>query len=192
MAKEKDRVEIPIDDDATGAPGLPTDADALLARVAELEQRLATAEEVAAREKLELLRRAADLDNARKRFQRDHERACAAAARGVVERMLPLLEDLGRAAAAADQDGAAPTSGEAFKRLERRLWDVLKAEGLEAIPCERGTLFDPEVHEAVAATCEPGQRPGVVLAVLSPGYLFQGDLLKPVKVEVCVEPKGAA
>jgi len=184
MARKNDPHKIPIGDE--DAPP-PADADALLGRVAELEQRLATAEEIAAKEKVELLRKAADLDNARKRFQREHERACATAAQNVVVKLLPLLADLARAAEAAAADAATPAHVvDAFRGFERRLGDALKSEGLEPIPCKRGDPFEPELHEAVLASCDPALPPQTVATVLEPGYLFQGALLKPVKVEVCV------
>jgi molecular chaperone GrpE len=181
MRKDKDRFEIPIDDAA--------DADKLLIRIAELEQQLATAEETAAEAKVDLLRRAADLDNTRKRLARDHERACAAAALDIVARLVPLIADLHRMIEGAGADAATPQHLlEALRMYETRLADVLKAEGLEPIPCERGDAFDPEVHEAVMTTCEPDLPVHAVARVLEAGYNFRGSLLKPVKVAVCTGP----
>ncbi len=64
--------------------GDAADVEALKARLAELEEKQAAAEAAAAAANDELLRRAADLDNTRKRLTRDYERSCAAAARGIV------------------------------------------------------------------------------------------------------------
>lgn len=179
MDKKKRKVEIPLDDAA--------DVETLKGRVVELREKLAAAEEAAAAAKDELLRRAADLDNTRKRLARDYERSCAAAARGVVEKLLPVLDDLTRAIDAADADEAVPQHHvDSVRMLDRRMYDVLRAEGLEAIPAGRGDPFDPEVHEAVSVTCDPELAPDVIARVVSPGYKFQGVLLKPAKVEVCV------
>jgi len=181
MRDDKDRFEIPIDDVG--------DADKLLMRIAELEQRLATAEEAAAEAKVDLLRRAADLDNTRKRLARDHERACAVAALNIVARLVPLLADLHRMIEGAGADVATPQHLlDALRMYETRLADVLKGEGLEPIPCERGDAFDPEVHEAVMTTCEADLPPHAVARVLEAGYNFCGTLLKPVKVAVCMGP----
>jgi molecular chaperone GrpE len=186
MAQDREPFEIPVGDAAD-------EPNALLTRVAELEQRLATAEEVAAREKLELLRKAADLDNARKRMARDYERACATASRALVAKLLPLLNDLHRAAAEAAADAAVPAHVvEALQTLAKRVSEALRAEGLEPVPCAPGDPFDPTLHEAVMVRCTPELPPQTVAAVLEPGYMFQGMLLRPTKVEVCVAPAEAA
>lgn len=181
MPKDKNRFEIPIDDDAP--------AEDLQARVAEMEARAATAEQEAAEAKADLLRRAADLDNTRKRLVREHERACAAAALDIVARLLPLIADLHRMIEGAAADAATPGHFlEALRMYEIRFADVLKSEGLEAISCKRGDAFDPEVHEAVMTTCEDDLPAHAVARVLETGYFFRGSLLKPVKVAVCTGP----
>ncbi len=184
MEKKKKKVEIPVGD--------TFDVDAFRAQLVELEEKLAAAEEAASAAKDELLRRAADLDNTRKRLLRDHERACAAAARGIVEKLLPVLDDLTRAVDAADADEAVPQHHvDSIRMLDRKIYDVLRNEGLEAIRPERGDPFDPEVHEAVSVTCDAELPPHVVASVFDPGYKFKGLLLKPARVEVCV-PEGPA
>lgn len=182
MPKDKNRFEIPIDDDDASAEDLQ-------AQMAELEARATVAEQEAADAKADLLRRAADLDNTRKRLAREHERACAAAALDIVARLLPLIADLHRMIEGAAADAATPGHLlEALRMYEVRLADVLKSEGLEAIPCKRGDAFDPEVHEAVMTTCEDDLPAHAVARVLETGYLFRGSLLKPVKVAVCTGP----
>ncbi len=181
MDKKKRKTEIPLEE--------TVDAEVLRSRLVELEERLAAAEAAAAAAKDELLRRAADLDNARKRLARDYERSCAAAARGVVEKLLPVLDDLTRAIDAADADEAVPQHHvDSIRMLDRKIYDVLRHEGLEVVPAARGEPFDPEIHEAVLATCHPELPPNAIAQVLSPGYKFKGVLLKPAKVEVCVAP----
>ncbi len=184
MEKKKKKVEIPVGD--------TFDVDAFRAQLVELEEKLAAAEEAASAAKDELLRRAADLDNTRKRLLRDHERACAAAARGIVEKLLPVLDDLTRAVDAADADEAVPQHHvDSIRMLDRKMYDVLRNEGLEVIRPERGDPFDPEVHEAVSVTCDAELPPHVVASVFDPGYKFKGLLLKAARVEVCV-PEGPA
>ncbi len=181
---DKDIFEIPVEE---------AGADELKARLAAVEDQLAAAEAAAAAAREELLRRAADLDNARKRYARDYERACAAASRGVVEKLLPLLADLTRTVDAAGRDEAIPAHFvDALRMWERKIFDALAAEGLQPILAARGVPFDPEVHEAVIAACDPALAPGVIISVLEPGYTFQGALLKPARVEVCVAPAAPA
>jgi molecular chaperone GrpE len=167
------------------------DVDELAAYAVQLAERLAAAEAAAAAAQGELLRRAADLDNARKRLARDYERSCEVAARGIVEKLLPVLDDLTRAVDAADADEAVPQHHvDAIRMLDRKIFDVLRGEGLEVINPGRGDPFDPEVHEAVLATCDAELPPNAVANVLDRGYKFKGRLLKPARVEVCVPGEG--
>jgi molecular chaperone GrpE len=182
MEKRKRKLEIPVEEAGV--------ADETAALVQELSAKLAAAEEAAAAARQELLRRAADLENARKRLARDYERSCAAAARGIVEKLLPVLDDLTRAIDAADADEAVPQHHvDAIRMLDRRIYDVLRQEGLEVIAPRRGEPFDPEIHEAVMATCEAELPPHAVAQALDRGYKFQGRLLKAARVEVCVPPE---
>jgi molecular chaperone GrpE len=180
--KEK-KVEIPVEE--------IRDVDELAAYAAQLAEKLAAAEGAAAAAQDELLRRAADLDNTRKRLARDYERSCEVAARGIVEKLLPVLDDLTRAIDAADADEAVPQHHvDAIRMLDRKIFDVLRGEGLEVINPGRGDPFDPEVHEAVLATSDAGVPANAVVNVLDRGYKFKGLLLKPARVGVCVPQEG--
>jgi molecular chaperone GrpE len=181
--KKERKLEIPVEE--------IRDVDELAAYAAELAEKLAAAEGAAAAAQDELLRRAADLDNARKRLARDYERSCEVAARGIVEKLLPVLDDLTRAIDAADADEAVPQHHvDAIRMLDRKIFEVLRAEGLEVINPGRGDPFDPEVHEAVLATCDDELPPNTVANVLDRGYKFKGLLLKPARVGVCVPEEG--
>lgn len=180
--KEK-KVEIPVEE--------IRDVDELAAYAAQLAEKLAAAEGAAAAAQDELLRRAADLDNTRKRLARDYERSCEVAARGIVEKLLPVLDDLTRAIDAADADEAVPQHHvDAIRMLDRKIFDVLRGEGLEVINPGRGDPFDPEVHEAVMATSDAELPANAVASVLDRGYKFKGFLLKPARVGVCVPQEG--
>lgn len=181
--KKEKKVEIPVRE--------IRDVDELAAYAAELAEKLAAAEGAAAAAQDELLRRAADLDNTRKRLARDYERSCDVAARGIVEKLLPVLDDLTRAIDAADEDEAVPQHHvDAIRMLDRKIFDVLRGEGLEVINPGRGDPFDPEVHEAVLATHDAGVPANAVVNVLDRGYKFKGLLLKPARVGVCVPQEG--
>jgi len=71
--------------------------------------------------------------------------------------------------------------------LDRKVFDVLRAEGLEPIEAGPGLPFDPTVHDAVMGECSPDFEPNTIMKVLEPGYTFKGRLLVPTKVIVCLE-----
>lgn len=160
----------------------------LEARLAELEEELAAARAEAEAAKEEYLRKAADLDNMRKRVAREEVEIRERAAERVIKQILPALGDLTRAIDETDADPAVPQHHvDAIRMLDRKVFDVLQAEGLEPIEAGPGTPFDPTVHDAVMGECSPDFEPNTIMKVLGPGYTFKGRLLVPAKVMVCLE-----
>jgi molecular chaperone GrpE len=130
-----------------------------------------------------LRRLQAEFDNYRKRVQRDAEQHRLRAAETVVESLLPVLDNMGRALEAA----ARHEEGQLIAGLELvagQLHATLEGHGLDEVPVEPGTVFDPNVHEAVLAQASPDYEEGTVLQVLERGYLLHGRLLRPAKVIV--------
>jgi len=95
-----------------------------------------------------LLRTSAEFDNYRKRTERERRELSDAVSADIVRDMLPAVDDLERALAAAANDEA----GQAFRRgielIHRRLIDTLRKRGVEQIDV-LGQDFDPNWHEAV-------------------------------------------
>jgi len=135
-------------------------------------------------EYLDHLRRLkAEFENYRKRVQRDNEELRLRAAEAVVESLLPVVDNLGRALQAAS--GSADTqllSG--VELVAGQLNGTLAGHGLEPLDVEPGTLFDPTLHEAVLAQASDEFDEGQISQVLEPGYLLHGKLLRPAKVIV--------
>lgn len=130
-----------------------------------------------------LRRLQAEFDNYRRRVQRDAEQLRLRAAEAVVESLLPVMDNMGRALEAA----ARHEEGQLIAGLELvagQLRSTLEGHGLEEIPVEPGTLFDPNFHEAVLTQASEEHPEGTVLQVLERGYLLHGRLLRPAKVIV--------
>jgi molecular chaperone GrpE len=130
-----------------------------------------------------LRRLQAEFDNYRKRVQRDGEQHRLRAAEAVVESLLPVMDNMGRALDAA----ARHEEGQLIAGLELvagQLRTTLEGHGLDEVPVETGTLFDPNVHEAVLTQASDDYEEGTVLQVLERGYLLHGRLLRPAKVIV--------
>ena len=100
-------------------------------------------------EYLDHLRRLkAEFENYRKRVQRDNEDLRLRAAEAVVESLLPVMDNMGRALEAAAQH----EEGQLLAGVELvagQLRGTLEGHGLEEIPVETGMLFDPNLHEAI-------------------------------------------
>ena len=130
-----------------------------------------------------LRRLQAEFDNYRKRVQRDSEELRLRAAEAVVESLLPVIDNMGRALDAA----ARHEEGQLIAGLELvagQLRGTLVGHGLAEVEVEAGTPFDPNVHEAVLTQPSDDYDEGTVLQVLECGYLLHGRLLRPARVIV--------
>jgi len=136
-----------------------------------------------------LLRKQAELDNFRKRTQRERGEFRQIANEGLIRELLPVLDGFERALK--QRDPAVPESFyKGMELLHRQLNDVLVRAGLEAMETT-GQLFDPHFHQAVETVEDPGRRDQEIVEELQRGYTFNSRLLRPAIVRVAVNPKGA-
>jgi molecular chaperone GrpE len=146
----------------------------------EIEERLAALE--AERDECvnDLKRVAADFENYRKRVARDQESLVARAHERLVKELLPVLDDLERALAAAEEHEEAKLE-EGVRLVHRSLRDALTREGLAEI--ETNGRFDPHVHEALLSQPSEAEE-GSVLEVLQKGYRLGDHVIRPARVIV--------
>ncbi len=131
------------------------------------------------------LRAVAELDNVRKRARRDAGLAETRGASRLARELLPALDNLERALAAAE---AQPENADHHLTDGIRLvqQDLLVALGRAGIVQDSplGEAFDPHVHEAVAQAPVADARTGTIVEVYSPGYRLGDDVLRAAKVVV--------
>ncbi len=126
------------------------------------------------------LRTAAEYDNYRKRCVKDREEFTRYATRGLLEELLPVVDnfEMGMQMAAKDP-GSMIYIG--MSMVQKQLTDFLTGQGVEYIPTEPGQMFDHNIHEAIQS--EPSDQPeGTILRVLRKGYNLKGRLLRPANV----------
>ena len=129
------------------------------------------------------LRAAADLENFRKRMIREKEDAIRFANAGLLEKLLPILDNfqLGLDAAAADTAAQGIVSG--FSMVHRQLGDFLISCGLQPIEAA-GQPFDPKLHDALGHESDPALEDGVVIRQTRRGYKLADRLIRPSSVIV--------
>lgn len=134
------------------------------------------------------MRAQADLENYRKRAQREKEESIRFANSGLLEKLLPILDhfELGLEAAKTAADPASIVRGMAM--VQKQLQDFLREQGVEAVPAE-GQVFDPKHHEAVAQEPHANVPEGHVVRQIRKGYKLKDRLLRASSVTVS---KGAA
>jgi len=128
-----------------------------------------------------LLRTRADFDNFQKRTAREADRLRATATADLLQRLLPVLDNLQRALGHAAPSDDPVQQGVAL--IHQQLLDVLSKEGLEALDT-LGATFDPRLHEAVEVLEVEGLEPGTIVEEMLKGYRFRDRLLRPALVKV--------
>lgn len=130
------------------------------------------------------LRQMADVENLRKRLQRDKEEFGRYASEQLIRQLLPIVDSLDQALRAARQapDMAAMLRG--VELISRQLMDVLARAGVARIDTI-GKPFDPHLHEAVARVeTDDHQAEGMIVEEVQVGYLMHGKVLRPAMVKV--------
>jgi molecular chaperone GrpE len=139
------------------------------------------------------LRDRAELENFKRRMQRERSEALRYASEGLIRDLLPVVDNMERAvraAAEARSSGAGETSPAAdalvtgVEMVLRQLREVLERAGATRIPVPPGQAFDPTVHEAVVQVESSSVPPGAVVDELVPGYRLHERLLRPAQVSV--------
>ena len=134
------------------------------------------------------LRERADLENARKRHQRDREEAVRYANDRLLREMIPVLDNLERALGHAEQ-GADDNQGllEGVNMTINQFRKVLEDFGVKPIKA-LGEDFDPNLHQAMGQTESADQAPNTVIGELQKGYLLNDRLLRPSLVMLAKAP----
>src|SRR6266487_7030461 len=164
---------------------MPADSPDTTPAKAELKDRLAELERERDEYLNDLKRVAAEFDNYRKRAARDQESLVARAHERLVKELLPVLDDLERALAAAEEHEEGKLE-EGVRLVHRELKDALDREGLAEI--ETNVRFDPHVHEALLSQPSEAEE-GSVLEVVQKGYRLGDRVLRPARVVVASRPE---
>ncbi|MGQ0614729.1 MAG: nucleotide exchange factor GrpE [Planctomycetaceae bacterium] len=130
------------------------------------------------------LRTLADLDNFRKRVERDREQARLYAVEKLIRDLLPALDSLEMACAAA---GDAEALREGVSLALQEALRILGERGVASIEA-LGELFDPRFHEAAGTRVDAVRPQGTILEVLRRGYKLHERLLRPARVVITVSP----
>jgi molecular chaperone GrpE len=150
---------------------------------------LETAEEGVRTQRDLYLRAAAELDNVRKRAQRDIENAHRYAIEGLAAELLAVRDglELGVRNAGSADVKTLVAGQEATLKLLDRTFEKFSVKQLDPA----GQRFDPSLHEAVMMQQSDAAAPNTVLQVVQPGYELKGRLLRPARVIVAKAAEGS-
>jgi molecular chaperone GrpE len=159
------------------------------ASIEELQAELEKAKAEAAEYLDQWRRSVAEMSNFRKRMQREQAEFNNNATARVMERLLPVLDDMDRAVAALPAGQVADDWTNGFRLIQQKLHALLDQEGVVPIPAA-GQTFDPSLHEAISYEEQPGYAEGQIIAEVARGYRLGDRVLKPSIVRVARQPSG--
>ncbi len=153
-------------------------------KIAELEKKVEELSASNAELKDQMIRRQAETDNYRKRLARDKEEAVQFANSRLISDILPFLDNLDRALAAAKNGGNTEKLVEGIEMAQSQfLTNLDKDWGLKVIDAV-GKEFDPQMHEACMVTVDSSLEQETVLEDFIKGYTLHDRVLRPSKVRI--------
>ena len=157
------------------------------ARIAALVETLAREN---AEQKDQLLRTLAEMENLRRRTEREVRDMRQYGIANFARDVLAVADNMERALAALDAE-LRETADPGVKALldgveltERELLNVLDKHGVKKLEPQKGERFDPNLHQAMYEVPDPAQPAGTVAQVVQPGYMIGERMLRPAMVGV--------
>ena len=134
-----------------------------------------------------MLRTLAEMENLRKRTEREVADSRAYAVTAFARDLLSVADNLSRALAAVpaeDENPALKALAEGVGLTGRELETVLAKHGVVKVEPKAGERFDPNLHQAMFEVPDPSRPTGSVVEVVQPGFTISGRLLRPAMVGV--------
>lgn len=155
-----------------------TEVDDKDAKIEKLQEELDTVKNT-------VLRKAAELENVRKRVQRERIQLFEEAKAGALEDFMPIADDLIRTLKAAEESEIEDSFLEGVNLVANKFQNVLEKHGVERID-ETGVPFNVDLHDAMMKQAAPDKKTGsdVVLQVLESGYRIGNRTVRHAKVIV--------
>ena len=132
-----------------------------------------------------LLRTVAEMDNMRKRSDKERSEAYKIGASIFIKDMLPIIDNLQRALSSFVDDEGTDTQSfvDGTNAILRDFVSLLDKTGVKTINPE-GEKFDPNFHEAMFEAPSEDHEPGIIIQVIEHGYILENRLLRAAKVGV--------
>ena len=132
------------------------------------------------------MRALADVENSRKRSDRDRREAENYGGSRLARDLLPVYDNLERALQMAKEDGKEGDKAllEGVELTMRALIGVFKKHGIDPIVAEVGERFDPQIHEALMHLTSADVSESTATQILQPGYKLKERVLRPARVAV--------
>lgn len=168
----------------SGADAPPTD------ELARLQQELAACREESAGHRDQFIRAQAELDNYRKRTNKEVEQMLRYQALPLARDLLPGLDNLERTLKAAQVAPNVDDLVQGVELIQKQFLDVLARHSIEPVSAV-GETFDPNRHEAILQIPSADHPPMTIIEEAERGYVLHDRVVRPSKVVVAQSPAAA-
>lgn len=129
------------------------------------------------------IRSQAEIDNLKKRYQKEQQGLVKFANESLIKQLLPVVDNLEKAITHSQDEDSIEAIREGVDLTLKGLMDILQKAGVETVEAV-GEQFDPNFHEAVSEMADDGIKPGAVIKDLQKGYTLHQRLIRPSMVIV--------
>jgi len=191
MDEEKPTEDLPEEIDGEGEEGfdpedgLQNEAEIPLSEMTkdQLIEKISEVQALADTNLDNYLRSQAEMENMKKRFQKDKQELIKYGNESLTKQLLPVADNLEKALDHSKDENSLDALREGVDLTLKGLLDVLEKAGVEVVTSV-GAPFDPNFHEAVSEQEDNSAAPGTVLRELQKGYLLNQRLIRPAMVIV--------
>lgn len=148
-----------------------------------MQQELETARSENAAAADMMLRLAAEMDNYKKRAIKEREALTKYGSQGILQELLPILDNFQRAIESADGSKDFDSFIEGVEMIFKQMDDALERKGVSVIDAV-GEVFDPNIHEAVVQVASEEYPENIVAEELQKGYMLHDRVIRPAMVAV--------
>ncbi len=130
-----------------------------------------------------MLRLAAEMDNYKKRVLKERESLIKYGAQGLLQELLPILDNFERAIESGNKSRDLDSFLEGVEMIFKQMSDALERKGVSKIDAV-GEIFDPNIHEAVMHVNSEEYPENAVIEELQKGYMLHDRVIRPAMVTV--------
>ncbi len=176
------------DDTSADQTAEPEPSKAHNADIAALTEKLAEAQKTAEALKDQLLRKAAEFENYRRRTETEYANLIRSANENLILALLPVLDDFSRSLKSGKDKPDFDLFYRGVELIRSKLTRTLEIEGLKAFD-STGKPFDVQFHDALLMVPSPNVPPNTVVEEVERGYMLNDRILRHAKVIVSTEPE---
>lgn len=182
LAEEADGDPVTAIDDELEI-NLDTDESTVLPSYEDLQQQLVQEQDLVKKNWDKAVRATSDLENYRRRAERDLTKAHKFSIEKLVQALLPIIDSLENALHVDEAEPAHEAIRAGISLTLKMFLDTLEKFNVKQLD-PIGQPFDPNIHEAMSLQSDPSAKPGTILLVFQKGYQLYERVIRPARVIV--------